>query len=279
MTMKQILLAGVGVVLVITLMAFGITPITEPPPEIKVALYAGGGTISRCINGTENSLKKFNDLKIEEISESDVLNGKLRGYRVLILPGGTANGERDALGKAGCRAIGKFVSDGGGFVGICAGAYVPALGWKDSMKDMELINAELCDLDHWVRGTQIVECIALTKGGMHPVPFKIHFENGPIFAPGKDPYLPVYTPLAGYKTDLYAKDAPAGQMAGRDAIIASRCGRGRVILFSPHPELTPGLETMLAQAVRWAAGQSEPQTTASGPEFSWEGIFGISALK
>jgi glutamine amidotransferase-like uncharacterized protein len=277
--MKQVLFAGVLILLVITIMAFGITPVTAPLPEIRIALYSGNGTIEKCTDGVHSSLSNFKDLTIDNITEEEISSGKLKDYQVVIFPGGTASKERNSIGKDGCRAIERFISEGGGYIGICAGAYIPTLGWKDSMKDIELINAELHDLDNWARGTQEIECTAICKGGSEKIDFNIHFENGPIFTPGKDHYMSDYVSLAKFKTDLHAEDAPEGQMAGNDAIIASRFGRGRVILFSPHPELTPGLENMLAQAVRWSAGLSDPQTEALGSEYSWEGIFGISGLQ
>jgi len=276
--MKQVLAVGVAVVLVITLVAFGIHPVTEPLPQINVALYTGNGTISRSTSAIQNVLGKYDDLVLSEVKESDITGGALKQYRVLIVPGGSGSGIRDALGKEGCRAIEKFVSQGGGFIGICAGAYLPTLGWKESMQDLQLVNTRLHDLDNWARGKQTIKCMALTKSGKNEVPFQIHFENGPIFVPGNDPYLPPYVSLAKFETDLHASGAPSGQMKGRDAIVASRFGRGRVILFSPHPEFTPGLEGMLSQATRWSAGQCEPGTAALGPEYSWEGIFGILPL-
>jgi len=276
--MKQVIVAGVFVVLIFTLMAFGVRPVTEPLPDFAVCLYNGKGSLAKSVEGVKSSLKTYSDIKIQEVSESDIINGKLKGCRVLIIPGGTASGEREALGAAGCRAIENFVSSGGGYIGICAGAYLVPLSERQSAANIQLINARLHDSEHWVRGEQTIECSALTRGNSKTTPFQIHFQNGPIFVPGKDPYLPEYTCLAKYETDLHAPDAPAGQMAGNDAIIASRFGKGRVILFGPHPELTPGLEPMLAQAARWAASLSEPQTTALGPEFSWEGIFGLTPI-
>lgn len=277
--MKQIIVAGVVVVLIFTLMAFGVRPVTEPLPDFVVCLYNGKGSLAKSVEGIKSSLNAYADIKIQEVSETDIINGKLKGCRVLIIPGGTASGEREALGAAGCRAVENFVSSGGGYIGICAGAYLVPLSERQSAANIQLINARLHDAEHWVRGEQTIECRALTRSDSKTIPFQIHFQNGPIFVPANDPYLPEYASLAKYETDLHAPDAPAGQMAGNDAIIASRFGKGRVILFGPHPELTPGLEPMLAQAVRWAAAQSEPQTTALGPEFSWEGIFGLTPIQ
>jgi hypothetical protein len=44
-------------------------------------------------------------------------------------------------------------------------------------------------------------------------------------------------------------------MAGRDAVVAAPLGEGRLVVFGPHPELSPGVEHWLQNAVRWSAGE------------------------
>ncbi|NQV26263.1 MAG: hypothetical protein HQ518_18065 [Rhodopirellula sp.] len=42
-------------------------------------------------------------------------------------------------------------------------------------------------------------------------------------------------------------------MSSRDADF----GKGRVLSISPHPEATPGLESIIANGVRWATQKFE----------------------
>jgi hypothetical protein len=44
-------------------------------------------------------------------------------------------------------------------------------------------------------------------------------------------------------------------MVNSPAIAASRCGKGRVVFISPHPEQTPGLEDLVRRAAAWAVGR------------------------
>ena len=44
-------------------------------------------------------------------------------------------------------------------------------------------------------------------------------------------------------------------MVNTPAIVAAPFGRGRVLSISPHPEFTPELHPMIADAVRWVRGQ------------------------
>jgi len=277
--MKKILVLGVFLVLIITLVAFGIHPITEPLPDIKVGLYAGPGANASCIKAIENSLASFPDLCVERVTERDVLQGGLRDYQALIVPEGAAEEIRNGLGKEGCRNIEKFVAGGGGYMGIGGGASLATLGWNEDMKDIQLINADIKTREQnqaTVNSgfSDSIRCTALLKGGSHRAAFEITFTGGPVFLRGANAYLPEYISLAQFE-----RDNRVDRVGGEDAIIAAQFGLGRVIMFSPHPEQTPGLETMLAQAVRWSVGMSEPQTKALGPDFSWEGIFGVSSLQ
>lgn len=275
--MKQVIFIGIFVLLIITIVAFGIRPVTEPLPDIQIALFTGSGTSFESIHGIRASLKRFDDLKIKLVKEDDILTGELKDCHVLIVPGGRENKIRKGLGREGCRNIEKFVSSGGGYVGICAGASLPTLGNSDFISDIQLVNATIPESPISASG-DMVSCMAIAKGGSHLIPFSVYLYKGPIFNPGDNPYLPPYVTLA-----IYTNTAPEGesgeQVEGENAIIASQFGTGRVLLFSPQPEITPGLQTFLAQGIRWSAGKSTAQTAASGPEFSWEGIFGMTALQ
>ena len=74
---------------------------------------------------------------------------------------------------------------------------------------------------------------------------------------------PSYTPLVRYVSDFAAPGAPTGQMQGRDAVLAANFGKGRVVAFGPHPELSPGLNHWLVNAVRWVAQEGPAAPTAA----------------
>ena len=70
-------------------------------------------------------LENESQMEIINITSNDILNGKLNTdtYDVLVVPGGYATNYLDAIEDEGELAIQNFVKNGGGFVGICAGAY------------------------------------------------------------------------------------------------------------------------------------------------------------
>ncbi len=64
----------------------------------------------------------------QSVSAGDINRGVLgagenRRFRVLVAPGGYATYRRSAMTAEGNRNIRSFISSGGGFIGLCAGAY------------------------------------------------------------------------------------------------------------------------------------------------------------
>ena len=177
----------------------------------------------------------------------------LKQFDVLIFPGGMGNAQAETLGEAGSKAVIAFVRNGGGYVSSCAGSYLAATSHTWALR---LINAEVLDYKHWLRGTGDVD-IELTDAGRQILGdlkglVKVHYANGPLLAVGKDAKLPAFTPLAYFRSDM-AKSAPGGVMPNTPSIIAGDFGAGRVLCFSPHPEYTQGLESFVGRAVRWVA--------------------------
>jgi hypothetical protein len=81
----------------------------------------------------------------------------------------------------------------------------------------------------------------------------VRYNQGPLLAPADKKGVPEYEPLASFETEVAENGAPRGVMKGTTAIARAEFGTGRVVCFSPHPEQTPGLKSLVRQAVRWAA--------------------------
>ncbi|OQX84447.1 hypothetical protein B6D60_09360, partial [candidate division KSB1 bacterium 4484_87] len=90
--------------------------------------------------------------------------------------------------------------------------------------------------------------------GIKDETFELEYFSGPVLVPGDLP-LPKYQELAVFRTDYHENGAKPGDMLGRTAILEARYKKGKVILFSPHPELTRGKELMLVRAVEYLAGE------------------------
>ena len=141
---------------------------------------------------------------------------------------------------------------GGGYVGICAGAVVATPATADSDR-LGLINAESCTgkmgKPRW--GPVKIE---LTDAGVRlfgefPGLVDAFYGGGPILSPGENKDLPNYVPLALYRTETWDDESDENEMVDTPAILAAQFGRGRVLIFSPHPESLDTTRPLLTRTV------------------------------
>ncbi len=226
---------------------------------IRVAIFDGvgvGPSALPLIAAIEEA--KDHPFQVSRITAPEIQAGKLADVDVLVHPGGSGGGQGKALGENGRKAVREFVHRGGGYLGVCGGAY---LATNDYEWSLNLIDAKVVDKRHWARGIGDVQ-LQLSPAGSalfgHPEPeLFIHYAQGPLLARPEwdNPDVPNYESLAVFKTEIALKGAPEGVMARTSAAVRAQYGSGRVFCFSPHPELTEGLHHLIPLTVRWAAGK------------------------
>jgi dienelactone hydrolase/glutamine amidotransferase-like uncharacterized protein len=208
----------------------------------------GPKNIRRCLGASPEFI-------FQTVNADDIRGNGLSGFDVLICPGGSALRQSKTLDAQGRQAVLGFVRNGGGYIGICAGAYLASIQYEWSLG---ILNAKVADPTYWARGTGDVTLKMTAEGcrvlGANDEIVTCFYGQGPLFAPGDRTDLPVYEVLATYDSEIAKKNVPSGVMVGTTAIAAGTCGKGRVLCFSPHPEKTKGLEDFVSRAVRWAAG-------------------------
>ena len=97
--------------------------------SIRVALYRGEGDSVRGQRNTQIVLDyEGSGIEVENVT-ADVIKSSLdrSAYDVIFFPGGGGRRQSEALGETGRENIRKFIASGGGYIGVCAGAYL-ALG-------------------------------------------------------------------------------------------------------------------------------------------------------
>lgn len=228
---------------------------TPPTPVVKVAVYVGEGTSAGKANVLA-TLKAMPNVAVETLTAEDVRAGKLKGCRLVVFPGGTGGGQAKALGEVGREQVKAFIKEGGGYVGICAGSYLASRSYDWSL---HVLDAEVVDRKHWARGFGDVELKLTPKGkelfAVAADKLGIYYHQGPLLAPGNDPVIPDFTPLAAFETEIAKNGAPKGVMKGTTAVAAGSFGAGRVFCFSPHPEKKDETRALLQTAVGWVAGK------------------------
>ncbi len=219
--------------------------------EVRIGVYVDEGAGSSA-NKLLAVLANFEGVSVTQLTADDIRSGQLADLDLLMQPGGSGGGQGRHLGEAGREAIRDFVSDGGGFIGICAGAYLASADYSWSLN---ILDAKVIDRQHWNRGNGEVE-IALSDSGRQVLRLEgqtlsIQYAQGPLLAPANRPEIEDYDVIATFETEIAKNGAPTGVMKGTTAIAKGQFGNGRVICFSPHPELTTGLEHTLLCAIEY----------------------------
>lgn len=183
-------------------------------------------------------------LTYEEISYTD-LNSSSQDfsslYKIILFPGGYAPYYNWWINSTGKERIRTFVRNGGGYFGICAGAYfaVDRVAWGGMVYD----DSAGYDLDLF-QGTGAGDEDKITDyyaGNWSMLTFNFNTTN--TVAPNYKavPYTediiylggPYFTADSGTAFEVLATFADNGQ----PGIIAFQYGSGRVVLSGPHPEI------------------------------------------
>ncbi len=225
-----------------------------------ITFYVGTGTKEKTHDTWRRVLPQITKARIVEMTESDLAAGASCGS-CLIVPGGRARQIADAIGVEGRQAIRQYVGGGGGYLGVCAGAYLGSAHYDWSLN---MVNARMCDTQHWRRGRGMVACKLTQKGrtffgDSQATSFDVRYANGPLIEQdNKILRFPRYIELARYVDDMHQRGAPEGVMPGKTAILRSHFGAGRVVLCGPHPESSKELWPMIERMLDWLITGSMP---------------------
>lgn len=169
----------------------------------------------------------------------DIVDGILADdpHGVLVIPGGADLYYCEKLNGAGNVAIREWVTGGGTYFGICAGAYYAcqSIAWGKGTAQEICGPRELAfypgmatgPVYEYIEGADIESAwdgVARIDAGDAGRDLAVYYAGGPAFTGGDD--APGVTVLARY-ADLPGRPAAA---------VECRVGAGRAVLCAPHPE-------------------------------------------
>jgi len=225
---------------------------SRPPGiAIRVALYDDSGSAGKGIPTVFEQLGRCKDIEVTKLDAAGIRAG-LTGYDVVIFTGGSGSKQANTIGLLGREQVRRFVEAGGGYLGICAGAYLACDGYSWGVKVLDAKTPS----PKWERGGADLEIEATTDGqkvlGL-PEKSVVRYHNGPVLVPANNPAIPDFEPLVFFRTETAKNGSPAGLQINTPAMARGAYGHGRVIACSPHPEQTAGMETWVERAVRAVA--------------------------
>ena len=232
--------------------------------ELRIAVYDAGGVGKRGPRNLDRVFAKTKSL-MRRVGVADIRDGVLSQFDMVIFPGGSGSKQAAALEEEGREVVKQFVEAGGGYVGICAGAFLAAsnyswsLGISNHKTFCETIDVSgIGRKSMWFRGGSAPVTMELTDEGRKILGdfegvFEVRYQNGPIMSPMGREGLGNFRSLSHFRSEVSKYKPQEGTMVNTPAVIIGEYGNGRVLCISPHPESTDALNRLVQNAVSWTA--------------------------
>ena len=248
------------------LRAFAAEPVPAPPPlpgktakPLRAAIYADKGGSNVAV-AEMLSLAPEYDLKV--LSAEDYRKGALDGVDLLVQPGGGCSKQYNNLGPKGVAALRRYVTGGGRYYGICAGAFLasqPVPTTKRGPARVGLVPFKDDTPEHY-RGWAPIKVSFTDEGrealGLSVTNSTVMYWGGPALVAGKavpDSDVKVWGKYAGQLINT-CSSKPVKEMAGKAAFVGGRVGKGRVFLTCPHPEKSEANFGIVRGGIKYLTG-------------------------
>ncbi|MDF1852465.1 MAG: BPL-N domain-containing protein [Verrucomicrobiales bacterium] len=237
--------------------------------HIRVAKFDGVGTGGAKWGTSGGDLASIvqedKTLSLHFLGAEEMRPEILEQFDVVVFPGGSGSKQAGAIGRSGREAVREFVETGGGYVGVCAGAYLCSshYDWSLDLVDSSVFTGSReipgeGKKQMWYRGGWASVEMELTKKGQSLFPkigqeTIVRYANGPIISPKGLENLEDYQVLAWFRSENGLWEPQKGTMIDTPAIVSGRFGEGRVMSISPHPERTKSLHSIIRNSIQWVA--------------------------
>ena len=227
--------------------------LSDSAPRL-IALYdaegiGGGGPV----NLERIAAQQLEGVGIYRVCGEDIREGALAPAAGTIFPGGSGRGIGNGLETEGRQILREFITAGGGYLGVCAGAYFAGSGLDNYLHAVRLKHSQ-----PWARGRTTLEIELTDEGqtllGSQQRVLSTRYANGPVFVASEqtDGGDPDFVVLARFKTAATdSRGVERSEMIGEAAIGAVPYGRGRILIISPHPESHEQHHQLVARAIEW----------------------------
>ncbi len=217
--------------------------------------YTYGGTWTAGIDAIKTMLESYGYSYVTVTPDNVNLSNLTSIARVIIFGGGWTGGYITYLNSYGYENISQFISQGGGYIGICAGAYLACdkIFWKpDTVTLGQWYNYPLnlfagtgvgvvSDIMDWTEPSgcsdPIKEGAAMTTVLIDNQFFVTSTEMLSILYYGG----PILTPYANSQNSVQVLGkyiVPGSPADGSTAMVMASYGKGNMFLTGPHPEIS-----------------------------------------
>jgi glutamine amidotransferase-like uncharacterized protein len=192
---------------------------------VRVAVYNDRGVLASSAVALLNMFRWMN-AEADYVNSTEIQQGVLDGYDIIVFPGGSAYDYSTDLGTEGRNAVKDFVAGGGSYFGICGGSIFGTNSY------LGLFNGYTSGAVNG-SGTKLLRMdVNINSTGPdlsgEPLTYDVLYWDSGSFYSNNATYMSTVVPIA-----LYPQNNEPG-------MIACRYGNGTVFLSFPHPEYEEG---------------------------------------
>jgi len=203
-----------------------------------IALYSDNGAAESCVNATKNMFE-WMGYTVKLITSDYIDKNDLDNFSMICFPGGDMYRYSIDISSSGKEKIRNFIRDGGGYIGICGGAYFTGekVFWQGNQLPMEPLaifpGITRGPVDEIAPYPNCVMCEVNIVNRTHPVTESeqdsvwIQYCYGPMLLPNDNANIEI---LGEY------------EIGDNPSIIAFKYGHGRVFIIGTHPEFEENSE-------------------------------------
>ena len=223
---------------------------------LRIAVYVDSGARNAGVFRWLELTTRAKNVVATPVDGEAIRRGALDAADVLVMPGGSSIVESRTLGAEGAAKLKKFVKNGGGYVGTCAGCSLLMQSSKCHPNMLNMIpytfsvTGGATDLSIMFN-RRAQDLAGISKGKQN-----IRYALGPVLVPS----LPVkdanFEVVAYYNSDInLMSDKERMSMAGQAAAVAGTYGKGRIFAIAVHPEADYDDHHIIRGAFRYVAGR------------------------
>ena len=228
---------------------------------VRVAVFVGRGARGVGMFRWIQLVDQAPELQANYVDGAAVRAGALRTADVLVMPGGSSSAEAADLGAKGQAELRRFIEEGGSYIGTCAGAFLLMKGCVVENRKVLGIAPYKGRKGSWggeamlqVSYTKDAEALCGIKAGTRME----RYHGGPVMDPDEPVPGADFKVMSRFKcnvhTDSAKPDLPS--MGGAASAVAGTFGKGRVWLFSCHPEYYPSTWNPVKAAFKFLTGRN-----------------------
>lgn len=230
--------------------------VAEKP--LRVAIYVDDGARNIGAYRWIEIATMAENVEAVPVDGAAVRSGALDGMDVLVMPGGKASLEALSLGEKGRENVKSFIRNGGGYIGSCAGCYLVMHQGKGYSKNYlgllpykDGVSGGRAEID--IRfNDKAAELAGIRKGIT-----KVRYAGGPVPRhTGREVEGTKVEVVATYAGDINTTDKMREPFTGKPAAFAATCGKGKIFVFTVHPESDVKDAHLVRGAFRFVSGRN-----------------------